>query len=69
MTMPITVKMVHSKDSSTQFLLTLASERYSSYFDIGRNPGHICIYYNCIAAMLTLHFAKTRTFLEGPFDT
>ena len=24
-------------------LLTLASERYTSYFDIGRKPGHFCI--------------------------
>ena len=34
------VKTVNSTDSSTQFLLTIASERYTIYFDIGRKPGH-----------------------------
>ena len=29
-----------STDSSTQLLPTLASERYTIYFDIGRKPGH-----------------------------
>ena len=32
-----------STDSGTQFLLTLASERFAINFDIGRKPGHICI--------------------------
>ena len=32
-----------SMDSSTHFLLTLASERYTIYFDIGRKPEHVCI--------------------------
>ena len=32
-----------STDSGTQFLLTLASERYTIYFDKGRKLGHVCI--------------------------
>ena len=32
-----------STDSSNKFLLTLASERYTIYFDTGRKPEHICI--------------------------
>ena len=32
-----------STNSSTHFLLTLASERYTIYFDIGRKPGQVCI--------------------------
>ena len=51
-----------STDSSTQFLLTLASERYTIYFDIGRRPGHVCVKNNCIADMYLLYFAKTCTF-------
>ena len=40
---PSTLSVIGSKVSSTQFLLTLASERYTIYFDIGINPGHACI--------------------------
>ena len=57
---------VFSTDSCTEFLLTLASERYTFYFDIGRNPGHVCKYYNCNTDMHTLHFARTRMFLWRP---
>ena len=32
-----------STDTCTQFLLTLASERYTIYFSIGRKPGHVYI--------------------------
>ena len=34
--------IILSMDSCTQFSLTLASERYTIYFDIGRKPGHGC---------------------------
>ena len=33
----------YSTDSGSQFLLTLAFERYTIYFDIGRKPGCVCI--------------------------
>ena len=49
----------YNKDSSTQFLLTLASERYTTYFDIG----HLWVQNNSIADMNTLHFAKICKFL------
>ena len=29
--------------SNSQHLLTLASERYTIYFDIERKPGHVCL--------------------------
>ena len=45
-------------DSSTQFLLTLESERFSIYFDIGRTPGHVCVYNNCIADIAFIAFRE-----------
>ena len=36
-------RLGNSTDSRTQFLLTLASERYTIYFDIGRKPEHVCM--------------------------
>ena len=57
---------INSTDSSTQFSLTLALERYTIYFDIGRKPGRVCIKNNYIADMHTLHFARTRAFLWRP---
>ena len=50
-----------STDSGTQFLLTLASERYTIYFDIGRKPGHEL--YSKYA------FRELARFYGGPVDT
>ena len=39
----ITAQETNNTDSSTQFLLTLALERNTIYFGIGRKSEHVCI--------------------------
>ena len=48
---------------SVKILLTLYTERYTTNFDIGKKPGHYCIWNHCIADTHELHFVKTCLFL------
>ena len=65
--------MFNSSYSSTQFLLTLASERCTIFY-IGRKPGHICIIkqlysrYAYIAFRENLHVSMEAQLMLNKFE-